>query len=183
MFIRIGAPADHNFTQPLGLLSDCHRRIERFLNVLKMTTDQAADRALTVRQRADIEAGLKYFATAARMHIADEEESLFPRLRESTDPAAAHALDMVARLERDHGDAERRHDAVDVLMRRWLADGHLDGAMTGELREHLAVLQRMYREHIAVEDRDLFPAAARLLTPDQIAAIGGEMAARRGLSS
>ena len=39
----------------------------------------------------------------------------------------------------------------------------------------------IYRDHIAVEDCDLFPAAARLLSPDQMKDIGAEMAARRGL--
>ena len=33
MPIQIGQGADHSFDEPLGLLSDCHRRIEQFLGV------------------------------------------------------------------------------------------------------------------------------------------------------
>ena len=181
MFIRIGERPDHGFDEPLGLLSDCHRRIERFLHILLETTRQAAGGALTPKQRADLEASLKYFATAAPRHTADEEESLFPRLRECGDPAAAAAIEAVARLEHDHAETERRHVAVDALLWTWLADGILDQESTAVLVEHLTALQAIYRDHIAVEDRDLFPVASRLLSPDQMTEIGAEMAARRGL--
>ena len=32
--LQIGAAPDHDFDEPLGLLSDCHRRIEHFLDIL-----------------------------------------------------------------------------------------------------------------------------------------------------
>jgi len=39
----------------------------------------------------------------------------------------------------------------------------------------------LYRAHIAAEDRDLFPAAARALDAPTLREIGREMAARRGV--
>ena len=50
--------------------------------------------------------------SAAPKHTADEEESLFPRLRDSSDPRAIKALALVERLERDHGQAEQHHAAI-----------------------------------------------------------------------
>ena len=179
MPIQIGRPPDHNFTQPLGLLTDCHRRIEYFLGVLITVTGRTHGGLLTPAQRAEIEAALVYFATASPKHTADEEESLFPRLRDTHDPAARRALKFVEQLERDHDIAERHHQAVDDLLRRWLADGGLERGQTAKLRGHLAALQSLYRRHIDIEDRELFPAAARLLSATQIADIGREMAARR----
>ena len=120
-----------------------------------------------------------YFANAAPRHTADEEQSLFPRLRASTDPAARRALEIVERLERDHAQADRHHAAVDGIVRRWLRDGELTGGERLDLRGHLAQLRSIYEPHISCEDLELFPAAARVLTPVEIAAIGGEMAARR----
>jgi hemerythrin-like domain-containing protein len=183
MRLTIGQQPDHGFGEPLGLLSDCHRRIEYFLQVLTATARQIAGAPLNTVQRTGLEAALKYFATAAPRHTADEEDSLFPRLRASSDPAATQALETVERLEHDHDEAERRHASVDALVRRWLADNRLSPADTQALTEHLSALNAIYEKHIATEDREVFPAAARLLSRDQIADIGREMAARRGAAA
>ena len=45
------------------------------------------------------------------------------------------------------------------------------------------LLAAMYREHIAIEDSEVFPAAAAALTAEQRKAIGEEMAARRSLKA
>ena len=179
MPITIGQRPDHGFDEPLGLLSDCHRRIEHFLRVLLAIADQTSGGPLTPGQRADLETALTYFATAAPRHTADEEESLFPRLRESADPAAARALDMVTALERDHDAAGRHHAAVDALARRWIARGSLDSIDARALHGHLESLHAIYEQHIGVENRELFPTAAQLLSPSQMREIGREMAARR----
>jgi hemerythrin-like domain-containing protein len=39
----------------------------------------------------------------------------------------------------------------------------------------------MYTRHIALEDSELFPMAARMLNPQQLQEVGQEMAQRRGL--
>lgn len=118
MPIQIGAAPDHDFDEPLGLLSDCHRRIEHFLDVLIATERRAAGGPLTPAQRGDLEASVRYFAVAAPKHTADEEQSLFPRLRAVDDPDATQSLE---RLEHDHDEAEQHHAAVDHLVRQWLA--------------------------------------------------------------
>lgn len=76
-------------------------------------------------------------------------------------------------------EAELHHAVVDELGCRWLENGHLQPVETEELRERLMRLQALYRRHIAVEDQEVFPAAARVLDCVQIKQIGGEMAARR----
>jgi hemerythrin-like domain-containing protein len=182
MLIRIGARPDHGYDEPLGLLSDCHRRIERFLAALVLTTSAGNGGPLTRQQRADIEGALTYFANAAPKHTADEEESLFPRLRGVADADAVRALATIERLEHDHDVADEHHRCADALLRQWLADDRLDASSLGKLRAHLAALQTLYSAHIAVEDRELFPAAGRVLTRDDLATIGREMAARRRLT-
>ena len=179
MLLKIGQRADHGFDQPLGLLSDCHRRIERFLQVLSGLAREAAGGPLTENQRAQLEAALTYFASAAPRHTADEEDSLFPRLRATADPAAAAVLGVVERLERDHHAADDHHRAVDRIGREWLSRGQLTPDAVSELATRLAALEAIYDAHIAVEDRELFPIAAKLLSPEQLRDIGVEMAARR----
>jgi hemerythrin-like domain-containing protein len=179
MPIQIGQRADHGFDEPLGLLSDCHRRIERFLAILATVANEAAGGELTPSYRTALEGAIKYFAVAAPKHTADEEISLFPRMRQSEDPAVAQALAALDTLEHDHDEAEAHHAAVDELVRRWLANDRLSSADTDQLRDRLARLQALYERHIALEDRQIFPAAARVLDREQIVQIGDEMAARR----
>jgi hemerythrin-like domain-containing protein len=181
MPIQIGRGPDHDFDEPLGLLSDCHRRIEHFLRVLVAIDERAAGGPLTAEFRMALEGALRYFTMAAPKHTADEEQSLFPRLRASGDPAAAQALELLDGLEHDHDTADEHHARVDTLVRRWLADDRLDPDASAELRERLKQLQALYDRHIAIEDRELFPAAARVLPATDIQQIGREMATRRQL--
>lgn len=181
MPIQIGGGPDHSFHQPLGLLSDCHRRIEHFLHVLTTVDREACGGQLGGEYRRALEGALKYFETAAPKHTADEEESLFPRLRASGDPEAERALALMQRLESDHETADGHHTAVNTLVRRWLEHDRLDAGDAAVLREHLAALHALYRAHIAIEDRDVFPAAARALDAGTLEEIGREMAARRSV--
>jgi hemerythrin-like domain-containing protein len=144
---------------------------------------EAAGGTLTPAHRGALEASLRYFAIAAPKHTADEEQSLFPRLRDSPDPTAAAAMMLVDRLEHEHDEADGHHAAVAVLVRRWLAEDHLSLAEARKLRERLAQLQQLYQRHITVEDKELFPAAARVLDTAQLRQIGREMAARRQIRS
>ena len=182
MPIQIGHAPAHDFDEPLGLLSDCHRRIEHFLRVLISVDAQAHGGPLTEAHRGALDGSLRYFSVAAPRHTADEEVSLFPRLRDSGDAAAAEALALLDRLEQDHHEADTHHAAVEGLVKRWLAEDSLPPAEAAELRERLARLQALYERHISVEDREVFPAAARVLDEAQIHQIGREMAARRQLT-
>ena len=178
MPIQIGQK-ESDFTDPLGLLSDCHRRIEHFLAVLIRLCDKAKGGSLEADERELLDKALAYFRNAAPKHNADEEQSLFPRLRASGQSEAA--LARLAELEFEHELAARDHQIVDSLATRWLNEGRLAPEDGGQLTEALKRLSEIYGRHIAVEDRELFPLANRLLPPDELAAVGREMAERRGL--
>jgi hypothetical protein len=59
MPITIGKKTESDFSNPLGLLSDCHRRIEKFLDVLIKVTSQARGAELNEDQRHALEAALR----------------------------------------------------------------------------------------------------------------------------
>ena len=181
MPVQIGQKRESDFGEPLGLLSDCHRRIELFLAVLNRVASECAGRRLSSEEQANFENALRYFQEAAPRHTADEEESLFPRLRSSGDPAARTALASLAALEADHTLAARDHAVVDKLGRSWINNGPLSDEEHGTLSGALSRLSKLYARHIVVEDAELFPLAAQVLQPDELASIGEEMAARRGL--
>src|ERR1035437_8369851 len=102
MAIQIGAKPDSGFDDPVGMLIDCHRRIERFLHILWMVAERANDRALTDEESAAVQSAIHYFRVGGLRHTADEEESLFPRLRVSS---ATDTLAELRRLESDHRQA------------------------------------------------------------------------------
>jgi hemerythrin-like domain-containing protein len=179
MPLQIGQPLDHDFTEPLGLLSDCHRRIEYFLDVLIRLSETTSP--LTPEQWKDLERAVNYFARSTPKHTADEEESLFPRLRAVHDRRAAAAIERLSQLERDHELADAHHRAVDMFCRRWLDHGFLSSVDRRNLQDRLAELQAIYREHIAIEDQELFPAAARVLSDEQLQEIGREMERRHSI--
>jgi hemerythrin-like domain-containing protein len=157
------------------MLQDCHRRIERFLDVLRRVAEERRGGPLDAAYREGLTAALDYFAHAAPRHTADEEESLFPRLRALSDEAAER-LDA---LEADHALVAPGHDLVETLGRRWLADGTLPPADAERFEAAIASLRAVYGDHIAEEDAAIFPLAEALLAPEDLAAIGQEMAARR----
>lgn len=181
MPIQIGTKAS-NFSDPTGLMSDCHRRIEMFLNTLRATADFAG-RQLGEDERRALDAALRYFREAAPKHNADEEESLFPRLRSVTAPEVGKVLADVSRLEREHHWAAPLHAEVDRLGQRWLLDGELAGGQAQLFHSAIAQLDSMYRTHIEFEDQVLFPLASRVLSPSQRAEMAQEMAKRRNLST
>jgi hemerythrin-like domain-containing protein len=164
---------------PFWLMSEGHRRIEGLLSVLLAVADGRRGGALAGPDREALTGGLHYLRTDIALHSADEEQSLFPRLRSSGHSEAKTAIPMVERLAADHRVAEDHHDAVDVLGRRWLRQGRLPAGDARALREHLVALERLYRRHIALVDQELFPLARRVLTAAELATIGHQMVARR----
>ncbi|MBL9148117.1 MAG: hemerythrin domain-containing protein [Phycisphaerae bacterium] len=176
----LGHTPDHDFDEPIGLLTDCHRRIEMFLELLQRAVREHAGAPLDTPTAAAIRNAQQYFAKAAPKHTADEEESLFPRLRAA---AATQGQDCsaIVRLEGDHEQADRLHAQVNGLLEGWLSDGSLPAERFTELGTILATLRELYREHIHLEEAEVFPLAGSLLSPTDLSAVGSEMRARRGL--
>lgn len=177
MPVQIGMKT-HSFAEPTGLLSDCHRRIEMFLGSLQHVAAMI-DRPLSDDARAALDASLRYFREAAPKHTADEEESLFPRLRTMADARVKRAIETLDPLERDHRRADVLHAEVEALGRRCLEHGCLAPEDAHRFRHDVNELASIYKEHIRIEDELVFPVAAEILPQSDKASIAAEMAARR----
>jgi len=174
MPVQIGAKLDSGFDDPLGMLCDCHRRIERFLRVLCEVAERAQGRALSDEEQDAVRGALHYFQEGGARHNRDEEESLFPRLRQAgSDVRALEAL------EHEHGDAGALHATVERLYTQWMAEGTLKGEAGRALLEATRQLEPLYATHIATEEGVVFPHAAQVLDAVAIAAMGAEFRARR----
>lgn len=176
MAILIGQ-AEPGFNDPVGLMTACHRRIERFLGTLCHIARNRKGTQPDAAEAAAFQTALRYFRDAAPHHTADEEDDLFPALVRAAPEASAS----VEALEQDHRRAERLHAEVDQLGLAWLRDGSMDKAAAGRLVSALEELTALYREHIRMEEQELFPRATRCLAGTVFDSIGRQMAARRGV--
>lgn len=173
MGIQIGAKPDSGFDDPLGMLKDCHRRIEHFLGILCIVAERAQSRSLTEEEIAAVQAALNYFRVGGQRHTADEEESLFPRL------IAAGGFAELETLEHDHVEAGQLHAEIETLYQSWICAGCLGEDGYRRLLTTTGCLRDLYEEHIQVEDNVVFPKAAQMLDLDAIGAIGQEFRTRR----
>ena len=181
MAVQIGAKPDSGFDDPIGMLTDCHRRIEQFLNILATVAERVTGRSLTGEEAAAVQAALKYFRTGGVRHTADEESSLFPRLRAGSDSGGMAKLDALKldALEADHQTAAALHEVVERMYSEWMQNGALGAEREAELRAAMERLKGLYQAHIAVEESVVFPEAAKVLDRATIASIGQEFRARR----
>ena len=175
MTIQIGAKPDSGFDDPIGMLKDCHRRIESFLGILCIVVDRAQGRSLTDEERDAVKTALEYFRTGGQRHTVDEEESLFPRLRKSD----AKSFEEIDRLEDDHHEANDLHGSVERLYSTWIESGGLGVEEAHQLHSHTARLKQLYSDHIKVEETIVFARAIQVLDSHAIAAIGTEFRFRR----
>jgi len=179
MPVNLGTTGQPDFDQPIELMMDCHRRIEHFLGVLQNVAARYTDQPLDNQGREALETALNYFRSAAPRHTADEERSLFPRMREVDNPQVKQAMAEIDRLESDHRKAEAAHARLDELGRQWLVEGTVSGELLAEFQGLLDELAQAYSEHIPIEDDSVFVLATRVLTGEQLRAVGNEMKQRR----
>lgn len=163
-----------SFDDPLGMLRACHGRIERQLATLERLQRHLPEHGADSQARSAARTLLRYFDHAEPNHHADETASVFPRLL----ARAPSARDLVARLEHEHAQLHLNWRKLRPL---------LAGIASGQRANLPAALvhdvQRSYGEHLSIENESLLPMCAERLTPDELAAIGAEMAARRSLGS
>jgi hemerythrin-like domain-containing protein len=164
----VGAPS---FDDPLGMLRACHGRIERQLATLERLARHLPEHGADADARAAARAILRYFDTAAPNHHADEEASVFPRLI-ARSPAAR---DLVQQLDSEHATLAANWRKLRPLL-SGIASGQRATLPPGLVHE----IHEAYDAHIATENDVLLPMCSDILKPEELAAIGGEMAARRG---
>ena len=164
------------FDAPFDLLDACHGRVRRMLALLQRlqahlaaqgADEQASHAARDVR---------RYFDLAAPAHHEDEERHVFPALLHA-DPARWGPV--VARLREDHAQmADEWQRSREALA--GVAAGRWDPATQTQALSW-ARFAALYAGHLVTEDDAVFPAAIALLDPPALAAMGAEMAGRRGV--
>lgn len=156
----------------VDLLLACHGRIRSFAAMAvavgertDLTDDDVVDGCARVQ---------RYFSEALPLHMEDEEDGVLPRLH-GRSPELDAALETMS----------EEHDAHAVLLRQLLAlcaslrvdprDANARAALGPVAKQLLVELE----EHLAAEERIVFPAIRELLTSEQQAEMVRELRARR----
>lgn len=181
MLMQIGQKAEHDFSEPLGMLEDCHKRILHFMQTLVTVAESASAAPLNADDRDSLERSLRYFSEAAPRHNADEEESLFPHLRSHSGGQSEQIFARLGSLAADHRWAETQHFEIGTIGNRRLSAGVLQPSDHARLLTFVHSLSRFYAHHIEIEEREVFPAARRILSAAERDTVGREIAERRGI--
>ncbi|MFT3800798.1 MAG: hemerythrin domain-containing protein [Burkholderiaceae bacterium] len=172
------SPSRDASADPLNALSVCHRHLAqeaRALGELARRIIPAVERggAVDDAMRADAESVLLCFDTLAPDLYADEEADLFPALIESmagSDPVCLR--EMTTGLTAEH----RELDIGWHRLREPLAE-IAAGRMPAHAPDEAVVAQwlALCDRHLAREDEELLPMAARLIDDATLARIGRSM--------
>jgi hemerythrin-like domain-containing protein len=163
------------FEVPLEMLAACHGRVqhqcETLQRLLAHLKDHGADRPAQEAARAVT----RYFDTAARHHHDDEEQDLFPALLESMAGSDATCLrELTAALCHDHRALEGRWQRVRMALLQ-VQEGQASTLAEADVPGFID----RYARHIAREETELLPMAARLISAEELDRIGRNMRARR----
>lgn len=162
-----------SYAAPFDLLAACHERVARSLALLMRLVDHVdanGSDATAASAAADV---LRYFDIAAPLHHEDEERHVFPALA-----GDATLAPVCARLIAEHRDIAAQWARLRPLLG---GVATATGVDAGVLRREAAAFAALHDAHLRTEDELVFPRAAQDLTPAAQAAMGTEMAARRGL--
>jgi hemerythrin-like domain-containing protein len=163
---------------PLEMLAACHIRVQSQCATLTRLVAHLAEHGSDDQARTAATNIMRYFETAALQHHADEEEDLFPALIESMAGSDAVCIrELTEGLSADH----RQLEALWAGLKQTLEQ--VAGGQAALLpSDKVMAFVDLYERHIALEEDELLPMAARLLSDNDITRIGRAMRERRGIT-
>ncbi|WP_038091385.1 hemerythrin domain-containing protein [Acidihalobacter prosperus] len=162
------------FEDPLGLLADCHRRMEIFCGRLELMPAHLDTHGSDETARRAAAGIVAYFEHAAPLHHADEETDLLPMMcrRACAPKARAAVAAWSVRIDEDHRAQSAAWHGVRAALQA-LSRG--DGVQAPDA----GMFVDMTRAHYRFEDETVLPLARTLLTAQDLTALGRAMARRR----
>jgi hemerythrin-like domain-containing protein len=170
---EIEAIPENLFREPIDYLFADHYRqriICKHLDQIAFDpgTDQAARLAEVV---------LEYLERDLPLHIADEEQDLFPHLRARCEPKD-QIEGILTQLSEEHARCQELGLHLSAGLRH-LAEGH-PSTNEDAFLETASTFAENQRRHFALEERVILPLARKRLLQSDLAELGRSMAARRG---
>lgn len=170
MFVTIGrTQKKHDL---VDALLECHERIRRFTELARELG--ARSDLPTSEVRDTCERCARYFTDALPLHVADEEQSLVPRLA-GLSREVDEALATMETQHREHQEGLSRT----LRALEGLRAAPSDPERRAELHTAASALSAEFTLHLAMEETVLFPAIRTRLPIATQELIAGEVRARR----
>ncbi|WP_375424219.1 hemerythrin domain-containing protein [uncultured Friedmanniella sp.] len=115
---------------------------------------------------------LRFLCDLLHHHHQGEDDLLWPKLRQRTQPAA---LQVIEEVEAQHEDIDAMLGRVEQFRTAWAEDPGTSNR--DRLVEALTDLYAVLRDHLELEERVLLPLAATVLTTEEWHAVGAAGAA------
>jgi hemerythrin-like domain-containing protein len=166
-----------SFDEPFDMLSACHERVRRSLDLLQRLVVHTRESGADPRARDAARDVLRYFTMAAPAHHEDEERHVVPALRASGKPAALAAAQ---RMLDEHVAIREAWQMLQPLL-QVLSEGSMPDARA--LQGAADRFVELHAPHLALEDSLAFPHAAQEIDRrggNALRCMGDEMARRRG---
>jgi hemerythrin-like domain-containing protein len=164
------------FDQPFEMLEACHERVERMLGLLERLALHLRDRGCNEEARHAARDVMRYFDQAGPAHHEDEERHVFPLLLSH---AAPDLQALAERLQREHLSLTEQWQLVRADLQQVVGGAGLVAGIEA-WSPRWAEFSRLYRAHIEAEETQAYPAAMPWADAAAQAAMGQEMAQRRG---
>ncbi len=146
-----------NGTDAIELLKADHETVSELLSDLEKTTDRG------LKKREDL---LAQLGAEIRAHATIEEEILYPAFHEAAETKEETKLFF---------EATEEHGLVDIVLQAL----EETNPSADEFGAKAKVLKDLIEHHVEEEEKEMFPAAKKLLGRERLAELGEELKARK----
>jgi len=163
-----------DFSRPMAVLRACHERIRKECEKLSALVERLQQHGCDEQARQTALSVIRYFDSGARVHHEDEEEDLLPRMMGASTMSRGSSLTrMIADIANEHSEMDRTWTDLRAMLQEVMAD---QNALDPLLVDRFV---KLYRAHILMEESNVYPLAEMLLSRQDLADIGANMAQRR----
>lgn len=160
--------------QPFDVLDTCHQQVVITLDQMETLLEHIERHGVDEQAQELARSIFAFFMNTAREHHLDEEKHVFPALINSGKP---ELMELTLRLQQDHGWIEQ--DWMELAPQFESIAAGYNWFNLEQLRLTVPVFRALYQDHMALEERIMFPEAKARISAWDLDGMGREMAQRR----
>lgn len=141
----------------IDILKDDHDRVKDLLSDLEETSNRATT------QRTEL---IGKIAEELTTHMKIEETVFYPAFKAAAEKAEQRVM---------YFEAEEEHNVLDFELPRVIKTD----PSTDDFAAHAKVLKELVEHHVKEEEKEMFPVAKKLMTSEELEALGEKMEARK----